>query len=175
MLDETPGKTEGWRGGRPTVRLIEAADLEPLRRFFDGVSAESRYARFLGHIKDLSPAMWRYLTDIDGRDHVAYVACHGGPREIVGVGRWIRLANEPSTAEVALLIGDAHQRQGIGRALCGALIDAARERRVSRLRAFVLPDNRGIRRLLRGDGLRTVRDAGNVVDVELVEAARRSA
>jgi RimJ/RimL family protein N-acetyltransferase len=155
--------------------LIEAADLEPLRRFFDGVSAESRYARFLGHIRDLSPAMWRYLTHVDGQDHVAYVACQGGPREIVGVGRWIRLDNDPTTAEIAFLIGDAHQRQGIGRLLCAALIDAARGHEIRRLRAFVLPDNRGIRRLLRGDGLRPLRDVGNVVDVELVEAARRSA
>jgi RimJ/RimL family protein N-acetyltransferase len=166
MPSNTPTVLEGWReGDQVGIHAIAPEDLPALRRWFDGVSPEARYARFLGHISDLSPALWRYLTTVDGQDHVAYVAWLAG--SIVGVGRWIRTADEPDLAEIAFLVGDAHQRRGVGGRLRDALIAAARARGIARFRAYVLPDNRAIRRLLTSAQLATTHDGGTTVDVAL--------
>src|SRR3954470_15786676 len=70
------------------IRPIRPDDRPALERWFATVSPESRYARFLGFVTELSPGQWRYLTEVDGRDHVAYLAWYQG--RIAGVARWIR-------------------------------------------------------------------------------------
>lgn len=148
---------------------IQPADRAALQRWFATVSDESRYARFLGSVKELSTSQWQYLTTVDGHDHVAYLArCQGA---IAGVARWIRIPEEPDLAEVAFLIGDEFQRRGVGTRLCARLVEAAREHGVRRFRAYVLPDNRGIRRLLGGPAFEQVRDTGGVIDVRIRDAA----
>jgi acetyltransferase len=152
-------------GGEVELRPIRPEDQPALQRWLATVSPESRYARFLGYVSDLSAPQWRYLTSVDGHDHVAFVARRGG--EIAGVGRWIRFADEPEVAEIAFLIGDRFQRQGIGRRLCARLIEEARAHGVRQFRGYVLPHNRGIRRLLAAPALERLRDSGRVIDVKI--------
>ena len=78
------------------VRPLRPDDRPALERWFATVSMASRYARFLGFVTELSPQMWRYLTEIDRHDHVAFVAFYDG--RLAGVGRWIR--EDPDTAEI---------------------------------------------------------------------------
>jgi RimJ/RimL family protein N-acetyltransferase len=168
VFDKNHAVPDGYRGTRPGalhVRPIRPDDQPALERWFATVSPESRYARFLGFVTELSPRQWSYLTQVDGHNHVAFVAwCDGA---LAGVARWIRLEEEPEVAEVAFLIGDALQRRGIGTALCAQLVAAARDHGVRRFRAHVLPYNQGIRKLLAAPAFRRVRDSGNVIDVSI--------
>lgn len=174
MFDEPltfPDSYHGEHGDSLSLRAIQPEDLPALQQWFAKVSPEARYARFLGHVSELRPAQWRYLTRVDGHDHVALVAWLSG--SVVGVGRWIRDPQEPRVAEIAFLVGDEHQRQGIGSRLRDALVAAARVREIDRLRAYVLPGNRGIRRLLlRGSGLEIVFDRGTLLEFALDSVTR---
>jgi RimJ/RimL family protein N-acetyltransferase len=63
----------------------------------------------------------------------------------------VRYEREDSTerAEYAALVEDRFQGRGLGLSLTWALIEAARERDVKDFEALVLPENRGMIRLLR--------------------------
>lgn len=138
-------------GALVTIRSIRPSDARPLRRAFADLTPETRYLRFHAHLRELPARHWRYLTQVDGRDHVALVA-RSGPR-MVGVARFIRL-DEPALAEVAFVIADDFQRRGLGLALRDSLVVEARRRGVRTFRAHVLPENVGIRRLLGATPLR---------------------
>jgi GNAT superfamily N-acetyltransferase len=140
------------------VRLDNGADVEirPIRPddkalLAEGVrhlSERSAYQRFLSPKNKLAAGELRYLTEVDFRDHVAFVAVPADePDVLVGVGRWVRLANDPEVAEIAFVVADDLQRCGLGTALGEALAQAARERGVKRFLATMLPDNLAAHRL----------------------------
>lgn len=130
------------------IRPITPDDKGLLTRGLQQLSRQSAYQRFLSPKEALTPAELRYLTEVDFRDHVAYVAVRPeAPEVLVGVARWIRLRDDPDTAEIAFAVSDALQRQGLGTVLAEALADAARERGVRRFVATMLPDNHGAHRL----------------------------
>ena len=53
----------------------------------------------------------------------------------------------PRRAEVAVVVGDCHQGQGLGTALGIALADGARARGIARFTAMMLPENTAAQRL----------------------------
>lgn len=168
MHEEIQVPLQGYSGSPPSVvvRAIRPDDQPALQRWFATISPESRYARFLGYVTQLSSKQWSYLTHVDGHNHVAYLAWRDG--QLAGVGRWIRLEEDPELAEIAFLVGDEHQRTGIGTRLCAQLVEAARTRGVRRFRAHVLPRNSGIRRLLSAPAFERIADRGNVIDVRIL-------
>ena len=130
------------------IRPVRPDDKALLAEGMRHLSQRSAYQRFLGPKPALSARELRYLTEVDFRDHVAFVAvCPGDPELLVGVGRWVRLAADPEVAEIAFVVADDLQRRGLGTALGEALADAARERGVKRFAATMLPDNRAAHRL----------------------------
>ncbi len=138
-----------------TIRPIRPDDKVALALSHGRLSAESQRRRYLAPKPRLSSADLRYLTEIDGRDHVALVAVtEREPEEIVAVGRFVSLPDREGTAEFAIVVGDDYQGQGLGRALAIALADAARARGVRRFAATVLSDNHAIHRLLQTIGSR---------------------
>ena len=91
------------------------------------------------------------MTNLDGHRQFALGATvreHGGAVEPVGIARFARLEDTPTVAEVAILVIDAFQGQGVGRTLLGRLAAAALARGILRFRGIVLPENRPIIRLL---------------------------
>ena len=138
--------------GTPVVlRPIRPQDKEGLAAGLARLSPESVYRRFLQPKPRLSAAELRYLTEVDGVDHVALVAELAGgppPRPGVAVGRWVRDPDHPEEAEIALVVCDALQGQGLGTALGRALADLARERGITRFTATMLAGNEPARRLL---------------------------
>lgn len=130
---------------RVTIRPIRPEDREALVAAHGRLSPESVRRRYLTAKPRLSGRELSYLTEVDGIDHVAYVAVNGA--EIVGVGRWVRLADEPTAAEAAVVVADDHQGQGLGRRLGHALADAARERGIERFTALMLRDNAAAHRV----------------------------
>ncbi|MEP7125577.1 MAG: GNAT family N-acetyltransferase [Byssovorax sp.] len=160
-------------GTKITLRLIRPEDGEPLRQGFSRLSPTSRYRRFLTGMSELSDDMVRYLTEVDGVDHVAVVATTDSldlKTEIgLGVARVIRLHDEPTVAEAAVTVSDDAQRKGIGRLLVHTVAEAALERGVQTIRAEVLATNAPMRRLLDDVGAVVRSDDGTtlVFDIPL--------
>ena len=155
------------------LRCIRPEDRDVLARAFGKLSRESRYRRFLADVPFLSPTMLRYLTEVDGSDHVAIVAVVDSldlkNEEGVGVARFLRLPEEPHVAEAAVTVIDAYQGKGLGRILLDAISNAARERDIRMFRSTVLTSNAPMRRILDEAGGLVQNDDGDtiVVDVPL--------
>ncbi|MFP5352613.1 MAG: N-acetyltransferase family protein [Actinomycetota bacterium] len=144
-------------GRRLLFRPIEPSDKELLAGGFERLSPESRYRRFFRAIDHLSPAQLKYLTEVDGVDHVAWVALlvDSPPNEQgVGVARWVRLADEPEAAEAAVTVVDSLHGMGIGSTLLHIIGREAVQRGVKCFKAWVLGDNHTIQGLLREMGAR---------------------
>lgn len=155
-------------GGVPLVlRAIRPDDAPRLAAGLSQLSPESRYRRFFTAKDALTEAELRYLTNVDGVDHVALalarIAEDGSEADGVGIGRFVRLA-EPNVAEPALAIVDAMQGHGLGRLLLRRLIAAATERGIDTFQCEFLTINDGMRELLAdaADDIHFVRD-GDVV------------
>jgi GNAT superfamily N-acetyltransferase len=153
--------------GTPVVlRHIRPSDAAGLRRGFLSLSPESRYRRFFHDVADLSDPALRYLTEVDGHDHVAIVAFGYAPdmkTELgYGLGRFVRVKGEPEVAEAAVTVADPMQKRGLGRLLALTLAEAARERGIRRFRAEVLSSNLPMRQLLE--------DLGALVHAESAES-----
>lgn len=121
-------------------------DRQYLTQGMDELSLESRFARFGQGRHGLTETEWRYLTDIDQVNHVAWVAMIDG--EGAGVGRYIRPPDREECAEVAVTILDPHQRRGLGTALFLALVAVARNDGVPAFCFGVVPTNHRVREIL---------------------------
>lgn len=158
------------------LRHIRPEDAAELKRGFDHLSPASRHRRFLGAaLTSLSDEQLRYLTNVDQDRHVAIVAetvpADGSAPVGLGVARYVREADDPAVAEVAITVADEWQGKGLGRILALTLARAAHERGVQRFRGEVLADNAAIRGLLADVGAVFHEEPEGVVfDVELTNA-----
>ena len=131
------------------VRPIEPGDKGLLVDGLRLLSPESQYRRFLSPKPRFSSSELRYLTEVDGIDHVALIAVEADdPSHIVGVARFIRDRERPDTAEFAIVVGDHYQGHGAGRALARLLVHEAQARGIRRFTATTLGDNAPVQRLI---------------------------
>lgn len=152
-----------------TIREIRVDDGERLRAAHARLSAEAQYSRFLGPKPALSEADARYLVEVDGCGHFALVATLVyDPEVIVGVARFVRLVDDPGTAEFAIVVGDPYQHRGLATEMVQELIEAARERGVERFVASVLAGNTAGLGLVRhfSAGIGEERRLGVVTEIE---------
>jgi GNAT superfamily N-acetyltransferase len=132
------------------VRPIRPEDKALLTGGLARLSPASRQKRFLSPKHRFTLAELRYLTEIDGVDHVAYVALRGdAPTELVAVARLVRNPENPLAAEIAVAVGDCFQRRGVGTLLGDLLATAARDRGIRWLTATMAADNAPAHRLFR--------------------------
>ncbi len=125
-------------GTTARVRPIGPDDGGALRAFHSRLSRESIVLRFFGPHPRLSDVEVERFTHVDGVDRVALVAERDG--EIVAVARYDR-APGSDEAEVAFVVNDAFQGQGLGTILLRELADAARSHGVRWLVADTLSEN----------------------------------
>src|SRR4029077_15901841 len=104
--------------GQVGLAKLEPSDGELLRRLFYRLSPETVYRRFHSPIVRPEQARPDRLLDLDHHDREAVVALDGG--EIVGVARYFRQPGA-DTAEVAVVVADAWQGQGLATRLLGLL------------------------------------------------------
>jgi GNAT superfamily N-acetyltransferase len=144
MLFELPD------GSIVRIRPIEPDDKERLVNGLRRLSEASIRKRFLAAKPRFSRAELRYLTEVDGINHLALVAVlESDPDQLVAVARCVRLPDRPGTAEMAIVVGDPWQGQGLGRALAVALADEALAVGIRRFAATMLADNQPALRLMR--------------------------
>src|SRR5262249_15854427 len=109
-----------------------------------------------------------FFLNVDFIHHVALVAVlpEGGRSMIAGGGRYVVV--QPGRAEVAFVVVDEYQGQGIGAALMRHLAAIRRAAGISELLAGVLPDNIAMLKTFEKSGLRVdTRREGGVVHVSL--------
>src|SRR5438034_716418 len=128
-------------GSTVLIRQVRGTDAPLLADGFARLSARSRQMRFLGPKKMLSAAELRYLTQVDHHDHEAIGALSPAEGRGVGVARYIRDADDPRAAEIAVTIADDWQGRGLGSELVAQLSDRARQAGICRFTATVSADN----------------------------------
>ena len=133
-------------GIRLRVRPLCGDDGDLLHRLFHRLSAETVYRRFMSPLPHPTPAMLKALLDVDHFDREALVV--EVAREAVGVVRYTRDPQRTDTAEIAIVVEDAWQGFGLGRALMRRLAAVARRRGIRTFHATMLGDNRRAARLL---------------------------
>jgi GNAT superfamily N-acetyltransferase len=148
------------------IRQLEHSDRRAYLEGFASLSPSTRYLRFAGPKPRLTAGEVRYLLDVDHADHEALVAYDCATGRPAGVGRYVRVADAPDTAEVALTVLDAWQGRGVGPRLLDELAARAAEHGVTRLRADVLRSNDRVLRLARRAGWRAVRTDGAMLTLE---------
>jgi GNAT superfamily N-acetyltransferase len=93
----------------------------------------------------------RYLTEVDGVDHFAMGAIRRrfvSKDEGVGSARFVRLSDQPDTAEPAVTVLDEFQGQGLGSILLQRLIEAAWERDIRWFVTELLAQNTASKRMV---------------------------
>jgi GNAT superfamily N-acetyltransferase len=141
------------RDGSPlTVRPIAPGDAPALVALHARLSGETVLRRYFGPRPELAPSLVARFTDVREEWRFALVAVRE-PGDLVAVARY-EGRPEPA-AEIALVVDDALQRHGVGRALLLRLIDVAVLRGIESLVADVLAVNTPMITLLRGLGLPT--------------------
>lgn len=162
-MDALPLLRLGLRDGTPVgLRPLVPLDAGRLIRAFDDLSTESRRFRFLAPLSQLSEAQARYLADVDQYDHTAWGALDPAHPELpgLGVGRMVRLPEEPTVAEFSLAVTDAAQGSGLGSVLLALLVALAPVRGITTLRGYVAADNARMTAWMRRLTARGVVEAG---------------
>jgi RimJ/RimL family protein N-acetyltransferase len=132
--------------GQTRLACLESSDGPELLRFFYRLSPETLYRRFHSPLTRPEQAQPARLLDIDHHDREAVVAVLDG--EIVGVARYARRSGD-DTAEVAVVVADDWQRQGLATRMLGALTQLAEPAGIRHFTLSMQADNRAALGLLR--------------------------
>ncbi len=138
-------------GQRVDLRLMRPSDKRMLLDGFENLSPDSRYARFMAPKSTLTERELRYLTEVDGINHFAVGAIRRhmvSKDEGVGSARFVRLSDQPDTAEAAVTVLDDFQGKGLGSIMLQRLIEAAWERDIRWFRNELLAENTASRRMI---------------------------
>jgi RimJ/RimL family protein N-acetyltransferase len=149
MRPATYSVRERLRDGRPIeIRALRPDDETGMLAAVDRTDPESLRRRFFAPKRGFSEKEKAFFINIDFVSHVALVAeiedC--GRPTIIGGGRYI--VTTGGEAEVAFVVEDAYQGQGIGALLTRHLTGLARTAGLERLAADVLPENAAMRKVL---------------------------
>jgi RimJ/RimL family protein N-acetyltransferase len=154
-------------GSKVLIRQVHSTDAPLLADGFARLSPRSRQLRFLTGKKELSRAELRYLTDVDHHDHEALGAVSQADGRGVGIARYVRDAEDPQAAEIAVTIVDDWQGRGLGTELLARLSSRARSEGIHRFTALVAADNRAMAGLLRNMSASLVARSPGTVEYEI--------
>jgi acetyltransferase len=155
-------------GSTLPVRRAGDTDAAALQRFYDGLSAQSRYQRFFGFLTVHTGKRALAFTQLDSANGFALIALDPAePTTIVAVASYGRESGA-DRADFAVAVTDDWQGRGVGPALIRRLIAAARCRGVRQFSAAVLPQNARMRRTLDALGMAMrVRWEDGLIRIEL--------
>jgi hypothetical protein len=142
----TPHLNIKLNGKKFFFRPIIPSDKVFIKFGFKELSAKSRYLRFFAHQNELSEEQLEFFSEVDGKKHIAWGVMDVTDFGAVpaGIGRFVRLKEDPTMAEVAITIVDAYQRMGLGRTMIAILNLVGYQLGIRTFRYHVLPENMGI-------------------------------
>jgi GNAT superfamily N-acetyltransferase len=139
------------------IRAVRPDDKPRFRAAFANLERNSIYRRFLGYKKELTDADLEHATEVDFDRAVALVATAGsGDAEAIIAGA--RYVSDPGpaphcNAEIAFLVEEDYQGQGIAGCLLDHLVRIACAKGLSQLYADVLANNRPMLTVFERSGL----------------------
>lgn len=144
--------------GRPGLAAVEPFDGDAVLGLFDRLSPESVYRRYFSPLARRD-TLRRSVARIDHHDREAVAAVEGG--EVVGMAEYARAPGLP-TANMAIVVADSWQRQGLGTRLVAALASRAVAAGIYGFAVDIQGDNYGALRLFKrvAPGVRMVFSAG---------------
>jgi acetyltransferase len=143
------------KSGRTVIaRVISDADAPLLVDMYSRLSERTRWLRFSKPhgSKELAWREAMRLIDRDGRGDTTLVGvvCEGGKERAVALIEIVRV--EETVAEIAAVVRDDYQNDGIGRALCWLAAQIAAARGIRTLQILTQAENRMVRWLVRSLG-----------------------
>lgn len=138
------------------LRLIQPEDAGLLVDLFHCLSPETKRLRFHLYTERLpEERIWSEainLSHLDPMRHVAIAATiieADGEEHAVGVARFARATETDREAEVAIVVRDDFQRNGLGRVLLLTLADRARALGITHLYGWVMVENMQLMKLIK--------------------------
>jgi RimJ/RimL family protein N-acetyltransferase len=150
--------TAQMRSGREVeIRALRPDDKDDMLAAVGRTGTQSLQRRFFVVKRGFSEKEIAFFMNIDFANHVALAALadEGGRKVIIGGGRYI--IAEPGHAEIAFVVIDDYQGQGIGTLLMRHLAVIARKAGLTALIADVLPENAAMRKVFSKFGFQAQR------------------
>lgn len=132
------------------VRPLHSEDSERLYEMHQRSSLASLTSRYFRPYRPTRSDVAQ-ICQLDRESGAAFVATLED-ETIVGLGYYVKSAEQPAAAEMAFLVEDRFQGKGIGRALFERLAHHARAQCVSAFDAYVLSANEPMLRIFRRAG-----------------------
>ncbi len=143
------------------IRPVRPEDEPMIKELFAALSAETLYFRFFHLIKAMGHEQLARFCQVDYDREIALVATEEPPgKERLLAMCHLHVSPAREEAELAVVVGDYHQRQGLGRKLVSVGMELARELGLKRITGTVLPENEGMLTLARKLGFTAVQDLG---------------
>jgi GNAT superfamily N-acetyltransferase len=155
---ENYSATESMRDGREVeIRALLPDDKDDMLMAVSRTTTQSLQRRFFTVKRGFSEKEIAFFMNIDFANHVALVALadEDGREVIIGGGRYI--VSEPGKAEIAFVVIDDYQGQGVGTLLMRHLAVIARRAGLKQLIAEVLQENAAMRKVFSKFGFQTHR------------------
>jgi GNAT superfamily N-acetyltransferase len=139
-----------------TIRAAGPGDREAARGLHRRCSARSLRSRYHGPVRDSDRYLGHLLDQRFGRSLGVWAE-----GRLIALGHLLRDPAEPDAAELALLVEDGWQRRGLGSALAGELLSAARAQGLRQIWALARTADDAI--------ITTMRDLGVPLDYEVAD------
>jgi GNAT superfamily N-acetyltransferase len=151
------------------VRPIRPDDEPLIKEMFYSFSEKTVYLRYHNTLKSMPHNRLQVFCNVDYDTEIALVGVIGtaGNEEVIGVGRYLTDAAKNS-AEMAFVVRDDFQRQGLGSFLFKRLVDIAKAAGIRKFHAEVLAENSGMLKIFHRSGLKVeTTTEGGVVGVDM--------
>ncbi len=170
---ELPEALETWKSTRTGLRIllrpVKISDEPLLKDFFYSLSDKSMYMRFASARKDMHHARLQEFVAVDfSRDMVILAISRRDDQDLViGVAQY-NINEKDHTAELALVVRDNYQNQGVGTELDSYMTYLAKRSGILGFTAEVLEDNLPALNLVKKMGFQTVKKEGGAEQLRLL-------
>jgi acyl-CoA hydrolase/GNAT superfamily N-acetyltransferase len=171
-VGEYPEKLETIRTTRTGLRIFlrpaKISDEPLLKEFFYSLSDKSMYRRFASARKDMPHRRLQEFVAVDYSKEMIILAMipHQEKEEVVGLGQY-SLNEKTHFAELALVVRDDMQNQGIGGELQSYLTYLAKRSGILGFEAEVLEENLPALRVVEKGGFQVMKKEGGAVELRL--------
>jgi acyl-CoA hydrolase/GNAT superfamily N-acetyltransferase len=138
-----------------SFRTMNPTDEPATRDLFYSLSQETVYYRYMQNLKRIPRKQLQNFVYVDHRNEVAIVGtvpeAHG--EDIIAIGRYY-LDQKTNRAEVAFVVRDDWQKQGIGSFIMQHLANIAKRNGIAGFTAEVMRDNKAMQAVVNHSGLK---------------------
>jgi acyl-CoA hydrolase/GNAT superfamily N-acetyltransferase len=138
-----------------SFRAMSPTDEPATRDLFYSLSQETIYYRYMQNLKRIPAKTLQNFVYVDHRNEVAIVGtvpeAHGD--DIIAIGRYY-LDQKTNRAEVAFVVRDDWQKQGVGSFVMRHLANIAKRQGIAGFTAEVMRDNKAMQAVVNHSGLK---------------------